>query len=90
MQLAQRCGFFRAVRSAVDHRATRTANSLPAVIIKRDRVLAFDGKLLVDGIQKFDERHMHRHIFNRYHFKMSLALGSLLAPNLQCDIYSLG
>ena len=90
MELAQGRPFFRPMGPSVDNRSTHAADSLPAVIIKRDRVPAFKGKLLVDGIQKLNKRHVGRYVFNGYLFKTSLIFGSLLAPNFQGDVYCFG
>jgi hypothetical protein len=51
MDLASGDAFFLGVRDAVDGERARSANSLAAVVIEMDRIVAFIDDLLIDDIQ---------------------------------------
>ena len=58
VQLARGRGALRPMGPAVDHHAARPADSLAAIVVERDRLLAAPEQLLVQDVEQLEKRHV--------------------------------
>jgi hypothetical protein len=86
VKLAGGGGAARPVRGAVDHHAARAADALAAVVVERDRLLALQDQALVDHVEQLQERHLGRDPQRRIAHEAALALGVLLAPDVERQV----
>ena len=86
VQLAGR-GDLRAVGNAVDDNATLTTDALTAVRVKCDRFFAASKELFVQHVEHFQERGFLRDAADLVFVHGTRILGSVLAPNLQCQVH---
>ena len=86
MQLAGR-GDLGAVGDAVDDNAALATDTFTAVRIKCDRFFSAGKELFVQHVEHFQERGFLRDAADLVFVHGTRILGSVLAPNLQCQVH---
>src|SRR2546426_807820 len=69
------------VRDAVDHEATRAADTLAAVVLERDRRLAAIDQLLVDDVEHLEKGHVRADVLRLVGDQAAAGAPALLAPH---------
>ena len=72
------------MRRSVNIQRTHTADTLAAVVIEYEWLLAFVDELLVQDVEHLEERGIIGNIVHLVCIEMSLVLGAILAPELYC------
>src|SRR5689334_19144824 len=87
MKLTRSSGVPGTMRLSGNMHGTRTANSLPAIMIESNRIFSFADQSLIQNIKHLQERHLRRNVFHLIGFKSSFALVTALSPNLEREIH---
>src|SRR5712691_3039444 len=80
VELADGGGALGSVRDAVDHEATRAADTLAAVVLERDRRLAAVDQLLVDDVEHLEKGHVRADALRLVGDEAAAGVRALLAP----------
>ena len=73
------------MRCTVDVERAHTADTLAAVMVEHEGLLAFVDEFLVQDVEHLEERGIIGNIVHLVGVEMSLVLGAVLAPELYCE-----
>ena len=78
------------VRRTIDVERAHTADTLAAVVVEHEGLLAFVNQFLVQDVKHLEERGVVGNVVHLVGVEMSLVLGAILAPELysKADIFS--
>ena len=75
------------MRNAVHQEPTGPADSLTAVRVEGDRILAFGNQALVDDVEHLEEGHIRRDLFDDVVDELAVSSRAGLTPHLQEDTH---
>ena len=75
------------VRDAVDGEVAGSADTLAAIVVKVDGVVALLDDALVNDVEHFEERSLCRNIFRRVGFDSAFGTGTCLAPDFESEVH---
>jgi hypothetical protein len=89
VQLAGGGGPLRAVRHPVDHHAAHAADTLAAVVVEGDRVVAVQDQLLVQNVKHLQEAGVGGDVLDVVRHHPALVVWAGLAPDAYLDVHHL-
>ena len=89
MQLARCRAVLWAMWMPIDHDAAHTADSLAAVVIEGDRLLARTVEMFVHLVEHLEERGIGADVLGFVGLEFACSVCACLAPDLECQVHYL-